>query len=151
MPFYWLSIKMALWCSRSCLGLSLTPPLVSVCKISWTDTTHLNSNSGTLMGCPSSWLIVEMSPSSQESIWTFSWESGHQLGGEKGPSKLLPSEAHLRQNGRGAPAEKETSVLPGPKVSVENSSPGCLLWLWKVDRCSMSGLEWLKYCVWATT
>ena len=46
--------------------------------------------------------------------------SGRQLGGEKGPSKLLPSGTHLRQNGRGAPAEKETSVLPGPKVSVEN-------------------------------
>ena len=51
--------------------------------------------------------------------------SGRQLGGERGPSKLLPSGANLRQqNGRGeqaqAHAEKETSVLPGPKVSVEN-------------------------------
>ena len=46
--------------------------------------------------------------------------SGRQLGGEKGPSKLLPSGAHLRQNGKEAPAEKETSVLPGPKLSVEN-------------------------------
>ena len=47
--------------------------------------------------------------------------SGRQLGGERGPSKLLPSGAQLRQNGRGnGAAEKETSLLPGPKVSVEN-------------------------------
>ena len=47
--------------------------------------------------------------------------SGRQLGGEKGPSKLVPSGAHLRQIGRGECAEeKETSVLPGPKVLVEN-------------------------------
>ena len=47
--------------------------------------------------------------------------SGRQLGGERGPSKLLPSGAQLRQNGRvEQTAEKETSLLPGPKVSVEN-------------------------------
>ena len=33
---------------------------------------------------------------------------------------MLPSGAHLRQNGKEAQSEKETSILPGPKVSVEN-------------------------------
>ena len=46
--------------------------------------------------------------------------SGRQLGGEKGPSKLLPSGARLRENGKKRGEEKETSVLPGPKVSMEN-------------------------------
>ena len=47
--------------------------------------------------------------------------SGRQLGGEKGPSKLLPSGAYLRQNRKGThvQTEKETSMLPGPKVSME--------------------------------
>lgn len=45
--------------------------------------------------------------------------SGHQLGGEKGPSKLLPSGIELRQGSVGC-HKKETSVLPGPKISVEN-------------------------------
>ena len=46
--------------------------------------------------------------------------SGRQLGGEKGPSKLLPSGHQLRQNGKAQTSDKETSVLPGPKISVEN-------------------------------
>ena len=47
---------------------------------------------------------------------------GRQLGGQKGPSKLLPSGASLRRNGKETQtmAETETSVLPGPKVSAEN-------------------------------
>ena len=51
--------------------------------------------------------------------------SGHQLGGEKGPSRLLPSGTYLRQGGKGlqesasSACGKETSVLPGPKRSVE--------------------------------
>ena len=45
--------------------------------------------------------------------------SGRQLGGERGPSKLLPSGTELRQNGAGW-KEKETSELPGPKLSVES-------------------------------
>lgn len=45
--------------------------------------------------------------------------SGHQLGGDKGPSKLLPSGVELRHGSVGC-HEKETSVLPGPKMSVES-------------------------------
>ena len=45
--------------------------------------------------------------------------SGRQLGGTKGPSKLLPLSEELRRSGTGS-KEKVTSELPGPKVSMEN-------------------------------
>ena len=45
--------------------------------------------------------------------------NGRQLGGDKGPSKLLPSGLELRHGGIGC-HEKETSVLPGPKMSAES-------------------------------
>ena len=45
--------------------------------------------------------------------------SGRQLGGMKGPSKLLPCGQQLRQS-EVTSKEKVTSVLPGPKVSMEN-------------------------------
>ena len=54
----------------------------------------------------------------------------------------IPSGTHLTQIGRGESAEeKETSVLPGPKVSVENflsRLPASVVKGW------MSGLEWPK-------
>ena len=41
---------------------------------------------------------------------------GKQLGGEKGPSKLLASGIHLRDQ---PSSNREMTTLPGPKLSLE--------------------------------